>query len=111
MCHPHGLGEPEPRANVLRRDVEIPLTAGESLPARVCAPQGKAWGAVVIAVDIYGANRFYKGVAERLAAEGCAVILPDIFFREGELPEVTREAAFERRAKLDDGRALEELGY
>ena len=110
MCHPHALGEPTPLDGVARRDVVVPVESGGEMPARVCLPAaGAPWGAVVIAVDIYGANRFYKGVAERLAAAGCAAILPDIFFREGELPEVTREAAFARRGELDDERALRDL--
>lgn len=110
MCHPHGLGEPTPVDGVTRRDVVLPVEAGEAMPARICVPEADPpWGAVAIAVDIYGANRFYKGVAERLAAAGCAAILPDIFFREGELPEVTRDAAFARRGELDDERALRDL--
>ena len=110
MCHPHGPGEPNPRPGVLRRDVSMTLGAGERLSARVCLPEGAPWGAVVIATDIYGSNRFYKGIAERLAEAGCAAILPDLFGREGPLSEVTREAAFVRRAELDDARAVDEIG-
>ena len=108
MCHPHGDGEPDPREGVARRDVAIARPGG-AMPARVCLPRGEAWGRVVIATDIFGANRFYKAIAERLAEAGCAAILPDLFFRVGGLPEVTREAAFARRARLDDPLALEDL--
>lgn len=110
MCHPHGPGEPLPRPGVLRQDVSFTLGDGERLSARVCLPKCSPWGAVVIATDIYGSNRFYKGIAERLAEAGCAAILPDLFRREGPLSEVTREAAFDRRAKLDDARAVAEIG-
>ena len=85
MCHPHADGEPAHLEGVTRSDVSLPPASGEGLPARRCAPAGPTTGAVVIATDIYGANRFYKGIAERLAAPGFTALLPDVFFREGAL--------------------------
>ena len=65
MCHPPEPGEPTPRPGVERQDVALPVGLGDAMPARVCLPEGTPWGSVVIATDIYGANRFYKDIAER----------------------------------------------
>jgi carboxymethylenebutenolidase len=63
----------------------------------------------VIVHDIWGANDFYRDLARRLAGEGFAVLLPDLFFRQGPLPEQTREQAFTRRAKMDQQLAVDDL--
>ena len=57
---------------------------------------------LAILPDIYGANAFYQGLSTYLARKGCRVYLTNPFHEFGELPEVTREAAFERRHKLKD---------
>lgn len=109
MCHPSEYVDPPPIAGSLRREVKIAVRGGADVPARFCAPEGALRGAVVIATDIFGANAFYRGVADLLAAAGFAALLPDLFYREGRLSEPTRERAYERRAKLDDDRVLYEL--
>ncbi|MDJ0979714.1 MAG: dienelactone hydrolase family protein [Erythrobacter sp.] len=57
---------------------------------------------VAILPDIYGCNDFYRGLATHLAQQGAQVFLIDTFAGLGELPEVTREAAFARRNKVAD---------
>ncbi|WOF45885.1 dienelactone hydrolase family protein (plasmid) [Sphingopyxis indica] len=57
---------------------------------------------VAILPDIYGCTPFYKGFAAHLAALGAKVDLIDIFDGLGDLPEQTRERAFERRHRLKD---------
>ncbi|MEX2525640.1 MAG: dienelactone hydrolase family protein [Gammaproteobacteria bacterium] len=58
---------------------------------------------MAIITDIYGCNDFYQSFATFLVGRGWTVMLIDLFSDLGELPEVTREAAFERRHKLRDG--------
>ncbi len=113
MCHPSENVDPEPLPGALRDEVAVPVRGGPEVPARLCVPaEGVAAprGAVILATDIFGANAFYRALADRLAAAGIAALLPDLFFREGPLAEPTRELAYARRAKLDDERALRELG-
>ncbi len=109
MCHPSEYADPDPIPGSLREEVAVPVVGGPDLPARLCVPAGNTRGAALIVTDIFGANAFYRAIADRLAARGFAALLPDLFFREGRLAEPTRELAYERRAKLDDGRTLHEL--
>lgn len=107
MCHPEAPADQGPHAEA--HDVSLPLPSGERLPAEVALPDGGQGPGVLILVDIYGCTPFYRQLNRRLAAAGYVSLLPDVFFRLGELPEVTREAAFARKAELDDARALDDL--
>ncbi|MGH2532543.1 MAG: dienelactone hydrolase family protein [Thermomicrobiales bacterium] len=79
------------------------------MPAFFVRPDVGPSPAVLLIHDIYGANDFYHDVARRLAADGFVVLLPDLFAREGPLPEPTREAAFARRAKHSQVTALADI--
>lgn len=57
---------------------------------------------LAIIPDIYGPNEFYQGLSTRLANKGCKVYLTNPYHEFGELPEITREAAFARRNKVKD---------
>lgn len=62
---------------------------------------------IAILPDIYGCNPFYRGLATRFANKGAEVFLVDTFAGFGELPEMTREAAFARRGKVADREFLD----
>ncbi|MBN4053401.1 dienelactone hydrolase family protein, partial [Haliea sp. AH-315-K21] len=57
---------------------------------------------VALLTDIYGCNEFYQSMSTLFAAQGWQSHLIDLFSDLGELPEATRDAAFERRHKLHD---------
>jgi carboxymethylenebutenolidase len=57
---------------------------------------------VALLTDIYGCNEFYQSLSTLFAKQGWQSHLVDLFSDLGELPEITREAAFERRHKLRD---------
>lgn len=57
---------------------------------------------VALLTDIYGCNEFYQSMSTFFAAQGWQSHLVDLFSDLGDLPEVTRDAAFERRHKLRD---------
>lgn len=57
---------------------------------------------VAILPDIYGLTDFYKGYASYLSRSGARVYLTNPWSEFGELPEPTREAAYERRHLLRD---------
>ncbi|MFE3164050.1 dienelactone hydrolase family protein [Streptomyces sp. NPDC059224] len=65
---------------------------------------------IVIASDIFGVNPFYRYLAGLLAEHGYRTIVPDLFHRVGEARDSSREAAFARRALLDDVQAVGDLG-
>jgi len=64
---------------------------------------------VAVLTDIYGCNTFYQSFATYLTSKGWQVNLVDLFSDLGELKEVTREAAFERRHLLRDRYVCDQL--
>lgn len=109
MCHQDCPAPLRGGAPVQTEDVLIDeqlYDSADRLPAFVARPDQTPAPGVVILHDVWGANEFYHDVALRLAAEGFVAMLPDLFFRQGPLPEQTREAASARRADLDQGKSL-----
>jgi dienelactone hydrolase len=111
MCHADAPPTPGPEA--VTEELTIGLPGGEALPALLAHPSAEAAGqraAVLIVHDIYGRSPFYEDLAARLAGAGYHALLPDVFFRQGGLEDQSREAAFARRMRLDDHRALADYG-
>jgi dienelactone hydrolase len=119
MCHQHSAGHAVPGTVVTGQ-----LTTASGLPMLTFRPRhdhrtghgpgdtehpGPRLPPVVIATDIYGVSAFYQHLAGLLAAAGHPVFVPDLFFRVGPARDGSREAAFERRRKLDDRQALADL--
>lgn len=109
MCH-EGISWPvsggaqgAPRLTHLpREDVELPVF--------LATPEGNGKRAgVVILHDIHGANDFYKDMAARLAIEGYIAALPDLFVRQGEAANGSREAKAARANALDFDLCLEDI--
>lgn len=107
MCHQHWTDPWGPTHDAA--PVGIPVGAGDQMPGWTFAPHAEPRGVCLVIPDIYGPNPFYAEITRRLAAAGFTATLVDYFFREGPLPETTREAAFARRAELDEQRALRDL--
>jgi len=64
---------------------------------------------IAVLPDIYGLTDFYKGYASYIASQGANTFLVNPWAPFGELPEMTREAAYERRHKLRDKTHCDEL--
>jgi dienelactone hydrolase len=108
MCHPEvlpGARTPE----VTREEVQVPVGAGGSMPAMLATPDGGTAPSVLVIADVFGRSPFYEDLAARIATAGFEALLPDFFHRVGALPERTREAAMERRKRLDERLALDDL--
>ncbi|MFN2613189.1 MAG: dienelactone hydrolase family protein [Actinomycetota bacterium] len=98
-----------PAPAVERDEISIAVEDG-AMPALVARPKGKPEAAgVVIIADIRGRSPFYEDLAARLATAGFRTVLPEFFFREGPLPDATRDAMMARRAKLDEERSLRDF--
>ncbi|MDP9369514.1 MAG: dienelactone hydrolase family protein [Chloroflexota bacterium] len=108
MCHKECPAPVRGGSGIVEERVET-LGVERSIPGFFARPDGAPAPAVVILHDIWGANDFYHDLARRLAGEGFAALLPDLFVRQGPLPEQTREAAFARRARLDQTVALADI--
>jgi carboxymethylenebutenolidase len=108
MCHPEvPAGQTAPE--VIRQDVQIPVSGGETMPALLARPKGGSGGGVLIINDFFGRSPFYDDIAARLASAGFVALCPEYFFREGPLAERTRDAANARRGKLDERRTIDDL--
>jgi carboxymethylenebutenolidase len=106
MCHleiPDGMAAPDAE----RREVLIDIPGGEKLPSLHVGEDDLP--AVLLVGDIFGRSPFYERLATIIAASGVQVLLPDFFFRQGPLPEQTRQAAFARRSQLDEARTIDDL--
>src|SRR2546427_5490908 len=99
MCHPEvPAGTPIPDVRVL--DAAIPVEDG-NMPGLVALPEDLPAPGILIINDVFGRSPFYDELARRLAQAGFAAVTPEYFFREGSLPEPTREAAMARAKQLD----------
>jgi carboxymethylenebutenolidase len=106
MCHPE-VPENWERVQASRREVTVDLPTGEKMPALAVGPSDAA--GVLLVGDVFGRSAFYEQLAAMIAAEDLHVLLPDFFFRQGALIEQNHEAAFARRAKLDEKKSVEDL--
>jgi carboxymethylenebutenolidase len=77
------------------------------MPALCVGPEN-APGVLLIA-DMFGRSEFYEQLAARIAGEGLQVLLPEYFFRQGPITGGGHEAAFGRRAKLDEVQSVEDM--
>lgn len=99
MCHPEvPAGAPIPDVRV--EDAAIPLEDA-SMPGLVALPERLPAPGILVINDVFGRGPFYDQLARRLAQAGFVAFTPEYFFREGSLPEPTREAAMARAKQLD----------
>lgn len=99
MCHPEVPPE-TPVPDVRAEETSIPL-GSESMPALIAFPERTPAPGVLVINDIFGRSPFYDHLARRIAQAGFVATTPEYFFRQGPLPEPTREAAGARAKKLD----------
>jgi carboxymethylenebutenolidase len=106
MCHPE-VPETWERVQASRREIVVDLPTGEQMPA--LSVGGEDAPGVLLIGDVYGRSAFYEQLAAMIAVEGLQVLVPDFYFRQGPLAEQGHEAAFARRAKLDEKQSVEDL--
>src|SRR2546427_4402548 len=107
MCHPEvPPGQTEPSVSTREMTIE---TGAERMPALLADSDHGSGAPVLVVADIFGRSPFYENLAARLAKAGFTALLPEFFFRQGPLPERTREAAMARRTRLDENQTQEDL--
>jgi carboxymethylenebutenolidase len=91
------------QANVVEKDVNVPMASGVSDSA-LFYPEGKGpWPAVLVWTDILGLRPVFREMGRRLAAEGYVVLVPNPFYRNAKAPVVDGSFDFskpEDRAKV-----------
>jgi carboxymethylenebutenolidase len=63
------------------KSIELKAGDGHTFSAYVAEPQGKAKGALIVVMEIFGVNSHIKKVADDFAAEGYLAIAPAFFDR------------------------------
>lgn len=107
MCHPEP-GSPFQSPEIEESAARLP--APEPVPATLYrAVAGPRAAAIVLIHDVYGHQPFYRSLGARLAAAGFTTLLPDLFHRQGPIPDRDREAAIARRASFSEPAALLDL--
>ena len=100
MCHPEvPAGAPIPDVRV--EEVTIPVESDGAMSGLLALPERVPAPGILIVNDVFGRSPFYDHLARRLAQAGFVATTPEYFFREGALPEPTRDAAMDRAKKLD----------
>ncbi len=107
MCHPE-VPEGTRPPDVRTEEVTVAVAGGE-MPALLALPDHTPAPAVLVASDVFGRSPFYEHLARRLAQAGFVAATPEFFFREGPLPEPTREAAMARSKRLDFSRTVDDM--
>jgi carboxymethylenebutenolidase len=89
-----------PIPDVRVADAAIPVGDG-AMPTLLALPERVPAPAILVINDVFGRSPFYDQLARRLAQAGFVATTPEYFFREGSLPEPTRDAATARAKRLD----------
>ena len=88
------------------RKVEIPMRGGSSDGFLYCPEGDGRWPGILYLTDICGIRPANREAAARLAKEGYAVLMPNVFYRTGRTPlqppirSLSGEAAKQRFAEL-----------
>lgn len=89
-----------------RTDVTIPTTDGDC-PATLHTPDGAGpWPAVIVFPDAGGVRETFLLLSDRLAGLGYATLLPDVYYRHGEVAPFDMATAF---SDPDERKRLMEL--
>src|SRR2546428_13697864 len=107
MCHPE-VPEGTTAPNVRTEELTIGVDGG-AMPTFVAFPERARAPAVLVINDIFGRSPFYEHTSRRLAQAGFVAATPEFFFREGPLPEPTRDAAMARAKRLDFSRLVDDM--
>ncbi len=88
------------------RRIEIPMRDGSCDGFLYCPEGGRRWPGVIVFTDVGGIRAANQEMAGRLAQQGYAVLLPNVFYRTGPVPLqplrtlTTDEAKKQRMAEL-----------
>jgi carboxymethylenebutenolidase len=91
-------------------DVQVQGKDGHSFTVHVSRPEGEPpYPTMLILSDYFDPENYYYDLAEQYAAAGYLGVCPDLYEREGNLPEQTHEAASARHVQVSDDHMLEDV--
>ena len=71
---------------MIERKFDIAMPDGDAEAILYRPDDAKAYPGVLFLTDIFGIRPANQGMAQRLAAKGYAVLMPNVFFRHGKIP-------------------------
>jgi carboxymethylenebutenolidase len=89
---------------VIERAIEIRTPGGVAGGVLYQPNDSSDWPGVIHLTDIGGIRDSHRGMAQRLAGEGYAVLLPNVFYRNAKPP------VFDPPFKMGDERSMKRLG-
>ncbi len=89
---------------VIEKEIEISTPDGTSQGFLYCPSGDGRWPGVIFLTDIFGIRASNEGMAQRVAAEGYSVLLPNVFYRSGKLP------MFDFPVKFGEERTMRRIG-
>jgi carboxymethylenebutenolidase len=84
-------------AEVIDTDVEVKTSAG-LCDAALIRPKSGAWPGVILFTDVFGLRPTMRNMAQRLAADGFAVLVPNPFYRTTKAPGLSTDIDFNNPA-------------
>jgi carboxymethylenebutenolidase len=71
---------------MIETDIEVPTADGVSDSVFICPEGSGSWPGVLLLTDIRGIRPAYREMGRRLANNGYAVLMPNVFYRTGKPP-------------------------
>ena len=71
-----------------RAEVAVPTTDGTADAYFTCPDDAEARAGVILYMDAFGLREQLRSMADRIAGEGYAVLVPNLFYRQGTAPLV-----------------------
>jgi carboxymethylenebutenolidase len=95
--------------------MKLRASDGGTFAAYLSAPESAPRPGIVICTEVFGVNAHMRSVADRLAAQGYAVLVPDLFWRIEPGMEIPYDEAGLKRgaeiaARFDMDRGTDDLG-
>ncbi len=88
-----------------RQDIRIRLQDGDADASLVTPASGTTTGGVILYMDAFGVRPALDHLAERIAADGYTVLVPDLFYRGGRFGPFDAKTGFKEEASATRIRA------
>ena len=109
MCNPNANYWPGKTTRV-GEDIEVSGADGVAFRAHLSKPDGDPpYPTVLIIHDYFDPDNYYFDLADQYAGAGYLAVCPDLFKRQGNLPEQTHDAAGARIGAVGDDVAISDL--
>lgn len=89
---------------MIEEKIQIPTAHGTAEARLYCPAAEGRWPGVIHYTDIGGIRDSQRDMAQRLAAKGYAVLMPNVFYRSGALP------VFDFPVKFGEERTMKRIG-